>query len=63
MEAKKKKRFRKQRRRRVLEEAEGVLSGVLALFMEFHFKKGKNNIIRIKGQKSITSDFPFDSPA
>ena len=46
-----------------LEEAEGVLSGVLALFMEFHFKKEENNIIRIKGQKSITSDFPFDSPA
>ena len=68
MEARKKKkgfRSREEERFRGLgsKEDEGVLSVVLALFMGFHFKKRENNIIRIKGQKSITSDFPFYSPA
>jgi len=43
-------------------EAEGF-SGVFWRYLwSFIFKRGKNNII-INGQKSITSDFPSDSPA
>ena len=67
----------KQRRRRVSEakkkkgfgvseskEAEGVsLRFFGAIYGVTLLKRGKNNIIRIKGQKSITSDFPFNSPA
>ena len=64
MEAKKKKRFRKQRRRKVL-EAEKLkgFSGVSGAIYGVSLLKGKNNIIIIKGQKSIKSGFPSESPA
>ena len=67
-EAKKKKGFRSKEEERFRgfgsKEAEGVsLRFFGAIYGVTLLKRGKNNIIRIKGQKSITSDFPSDSPA